>query len=517
MKDVRRAVLIHPASRRYSGYLSTHRFPGLVTSHAGLGILAEVLERIGVRARVYDEKITPYDDSLVDGADLVGISVQTSWAPQAYRIASQVKKLGIPVVLGGVHATLNPTEAIQHADWVVRGEGEPTLRELVEKLRAGASLGGVAGLSHWVDGKAVHNVNRAPLGTAELDALPWPTLDRIEGITDERRYPVNRRIYFTMATRGCDQICNFCSIIKVFGGALRHRSVGSVIDELSARWDPERQFLFFMDDSLAVDTVYLKSLLQALIDHKLVPKLGWHSQMRAEVARDAELLDLMQRTNCTFVTCGFESIQPASLKALQKGQGPKDIRRAIERLRARDILVNGFFMFGTDHDDEQVFDDTVRFALESGCVIAGFMPLTPFPGTPTFESLDAEGRIFTKDWELYDVQHVVYRPRKLTPWQLYWRTMACYPRFYAGAPSARNLGVLRRRSIDPGMLVVGALWPFLKQMSWAHEVVANLDYLRELRRHSRYGTPFPDLGDRHLWAKDLISGRNTPRLRSLVP
>ena len=99
----------------------------------------------------------------------------------------------------------------------------------------------------------------------------------------------------------------------------------------------------------------------------------------------------------------------------------------------------------------------------------------------------------------------------------YWRTMACYPRFYAGAPSARNLGVLRRRSIDPGMLMVGALWPFLKQMSWAHEVVANLDYLRELRRHSRHGTPFPDLGDRHLWAKDLISGRNTPRLRSLVP
>ncbi|MCC6669100.1 MAG: B12-binding domain-containing radical SAM protein [Polyangiaceae bacterium] len=514
---VKRVVLIHPSARRYSGYLSTHRFPGLVTSHAGLSILAGVLDQIGVCSKIYDEKITPFRDELVDGADLVGISVQTSWAPQAYRIADRVRRLGTPVVLGGVHATLNPDEAISHADYVVRGEGEHTLRELVQKLSAGLPPDDVAGLSHWRHGRPVHNRPRAALTTPELDALPWPTLDRIEGITDTRRFPVNRMIYFTMATRGCDQVCNFCSIIQVFGGALRSRTVQSVIEELGSRWDPRRQFLFFMDDSLAVDLDYMKALLEALIDNDMVPRLGWHSQMRAEVARDPEALRLMQRTNCAFVTCGFESISAASLKALQKGQGPKDVKRAVARLRAHDVMVNGFFMFGTDFDDESVFDETVRFALDSGCLLAGFMPLTPFPGTPTFDTLDREGRIFTRDWELYDVQHVVFRPRKMTPWQLYWRTMACYPKFYGGIPSARHLGLLLKKRIPAGMLAIGGLWPILKQMSWAHEVVANLDYLRELRAYSKSGGRFPDLSDQHLWAKDILTGRRTPTLRAFVP
>ncbi len=348
---IRDVVLVYPAARRYSGFLSTHRMPGLVTSHAGLTILKQVLEREGVRARVYDEQITPFHEGLVEGADLVGISIQTAWAPQGYRIARAVRRAGLPVVLGGVHATLVPDEAIEHADYVVRGEGEETLPELVRALYRGDPLDGILGLSFHRDGRPVHNPPRPSMSTEELDRVPFPRIDLIEGFDDPVRYPLNRTLYPTMLTRGCDQACTYCSITRVFGRALRHRSVGNVSEELGSLFDPKRQFLFLMDDSLAVDTDFLEELLEAIIREDLVPKLGWHSQLRADVARNARLVDLMRRTNCTFVTCGFESVDERSLKALGKGQSPRDVERAIATLRENNIIapdLNGRRLWAKD-------------------------------------------------------------------------------------------------------------------------------------------------------------------------
>lgn len=512
---IRNVVLVYPESRRYSGFLSTHRVPGLVTSHAGLTILKQVLAQSGVHARVIDEQITPFTAELVDGADLVGVSVQTSWAPQAYRIARAARRLGKRVVLGGVHATLNADEAIQHADWVVRGEGERTLPELVSALDAGGDLSAIPGLSFWRDGEVVHNPDRPTLTNEELDSVPFPRLDLIEGWTDYRRFPTNRVVYMTMLTRGCDQSCTYCSVIRVFGRQLRHRSVGNVIEELGARFDPRRQFLFLMDDSLAVDKDFLKEFLAALIREKLVPRLGWHSQLRVEVADDPELLRLMQLTNCAFVTTGFESINPKSLKALAKGQSPDDIRRAIARLRDHDIVVNGFFMFGTDHDGPEAMMETTRFAKESGCLVAGFMPLTPFPGTPTFKELDRQGRIFSKDWELYDVQHVVFHPERMSAWELYWRTLSCYPRFYARPNVRESLRLLLKKRPPLAVMLIGASWPLVKQLCWAREVAANVDYVRELRRVSARHDEFRPLNRSSLWLKDLVSGRALRRARAL--
>lgn len=505
---IRDVVLIYPQSRRYSGFLSTHRLPGLVTSHAGLTILAQILRRQAISVRVYDEQITPVTESMLDGVDLLGISVQTSWAPQAYRIAGAARRAGLPVVLGGVHATLNPSEAIEHADWVVRGEGEHTLPELVRAIDAGGPFDGIDGLT-WKDGGVVrNNRDRRLLSTEQLDRVPFPHLELIEGYDDYARFPLNKLIYSTMLTRGCDQACTYCSITRVFGRALRHRSVGNIVEELGSCFDPTRQFLFLMDDSLAVSSEFLKEVLEALLRERLVPRLGWHSQLRADVANDAELLRLMKETNCTFVTCGFESVNERSLKSLAKNQSPRDIERAIARLRAHDIVVNGFFMFGTDHDDRSAFGETVRFARRSGCTLAAFMPLTPFPGTPTFDLLERQGRIFTKDWELYDVQHVVFRPEHTSPWELYWRSLACYPAFYATAGIRAQLELIRAKRPTLGMVAIAASWPFVKQAAWSREVAANLDYARALWRISRDpAAGFPRLSDEHLWAKDLLSGR----------
>jgi len=514
---VEKVTLIYPESRRYTGFLSTHRFPGFVTSHAGLTMLAQILDRRGIATRVYDEAITPFHPRMIDGADLVGVSIQTSWAPQGYRIARAAKRLGKPVVIGGVHATLNPEEAILHADYVVRGEGEHTLPELVDALEGRRALSTIAGLSYWDHGEAKHNDARAPMTTEELDALPWPRFELIHGFYG-RAHPVNPLVYFTMLTRGCDQACRYCSITRVFGRALRHRSVGNVIEELGARFDPKRQFLFFMDDSLAVDTDYLKEVLAAMVSNKLVPVHGWHSQLRADVARDPELLRLMRATNCMFVTCGFESLDPRNLRSLGKGQSPDDVKRAIAKLREQDIVVNGFFMFGMDEDEPAAMVETAKFARESGCTLAGFMPLTPFPDTPTYEALDRDGRIFTRDWELYDVQHVVFHPKRMSALELYWGTLRCYPAFYRARDLMRMVPTAIARNPPLAVLLIGATWPFVKNASWAREVAANLDYLRALRRmdggRRGAGTEFPHLEPRRLWAKDLVSGRAVRRWSS---
>ncbi len=220
---MRKVILIYPAMRRYSGYLSAQKVPGLVNTHAGLSILKQVLEREGISAPAYDEQISPYHDAMVEGADLVGISIQTCNAPQGYRIADAVRALGIPVVLGGAHATLNSAEAIEHADFVVRGEGEHTLRELVLARRHGSALDGIRGLTYRQADKVIENPTRAPLTTEQLDRLPWPRVDLIQGAASKLRYPLNRTMYSTMLTRGCDQACTYCSITRVFGSSLRHR------------------------------------------------------------------------------------------------------------------------------------------------------------------------------------------------------------------------------------------------------------------------------------------------------
>jgi radical SAM superfamily enzyme YgiQ (UPF0313 family) len=482
---IRKVVLIYPMMRRYSGYLSAQRVPGLVTTHVGLSILVRVLERNGIEARAYDEQITPFRDALVDGADLVGISIQTCNAPAGYQIADRVRRLGIPVVLGGAHATLSPEEAIEHADHVVRGEGEHALVELVRALGGQGSLRDVRGLTYRDGDRVVKNPDRAPLTGEELDRVPWPRVERIEGFGNPLRFPLNRTIHFTQVTRGCDQACNYCSITRVFGRALRHRSAAAVIEELGCRWDPERQFLFFMDDSLAVNRDYLKELLAALIRERMVPKLGWHSQMRVDVADDPELLRLMRATNCTFVSAGFESVSDRSLRALGKGQSVGDVERGVRRLREHGILINGFFVLGTDHDGPEACDDTVRFARRIGCTLAGFMPLTPYPGTPLWKKLEREERILTRDWELYDMQHVVIRPARMSPWELYWRSLACYAAFYGGQNPWRQARRLAPHWPAPALAALALCWPIARHWCWLREVVANRDYALALRRSSR--------------------------------
>lgn len=503
---VRKIHLIYPDTRRFTSNLSTHRFPGLATAHAGLPLLAEILWRKGYEVRVFDEKICPPRPDLLYDCDLLGISIQTITAFQGQRIAGEAKRRRVPVVFGGVHATLNPDEALEHGDFVVRNEGEETLPELIEALEQGTELAAIQGLSFRLGGQKIHNPPRPLL--RNLNGLPWVNMRWIEGFQQPFLTPVNFLMYFTQATRGCPFDCNFCSIVRTFGQGMRMRSPDDVAEEIKAQMLPSQQILFFHDDSLAGDKAYLKELLSTMIRKKAVPPAGWHSQMRADVVRDKELVRLMRDSKCLAATFGFESINPETLKYMRKGQTPDLIRRCIKTMHENDIFVIGFFVFGSDHDRVQTIRQTLRFAVEEGVDFAGFMPLTPFPGTPFHLQMAREGRIFSDDWELYDVEHVVYWPKQMTPLQLYLETLRCYREFYTPIlRRQRTLKIARRVPILFGALM-NLLWPMLKRINYQRELLANRDYIRALQRlQAGKLKRFPRLSEQNLPAHDLFTGR----------
>ncbi len=506
--NIQRVHLIYPDSRRFTSNFSTNKFPSLAIAHSGLPILGEILLRKGYDVRVFDEKISPVPSSELYDCDFLGISIQAITSVQGYRLAKGAKERGVPVCFGGVHATLNTDEALDHADFIVRNEGEETLPELLRALEKKKDLSRIKGLSYWKNGKKKHNPMR-PL-EQNLDKIPFPNWDLIEGFHNLLLNPLNNLIYFMQATRGCPFLCNFCSITQTFGLALRARSVDSVIEEIKTQKKRSQGILFFHDDSIAANKNYLKSLLEAMIRKNCVPEFGWHSQMRSDIAGDKELLDLMKRSNCAAATFGFESINPETLKYMKKGQTVETIKKCIKAMHERDIFVIGFFVMGSDEDDVQTVRDTCAFAKRESVDFAGFMPMTPFPGTPFYAEMEKQRRIFSKDWELYDVEHVVYFPKKMTPYELYTEVIKCYDKFYTPVFSARRYAKILRRGINPLSLAAGIYWPAMKRYSYRKEMLSNSDYLKALYDISYNGKKkktFPMLSSNGLWKQDIFSGR----------
>ncbi|MBI2569394.1 MAG: B12-binding domain-containing radical SAM protein [Candidatus Schekmanbacteria bacterium] len=521
---MQRFHFVVPMARRYSPNFSTNRIAGLVTAHAGPAILAEQLRRRGMAVRVFDEHVAPADLNLIAQADMVGVSVSTLEAVQGYRLARAIRDRGVPVVMGGVHASLNADECLDHADFVVRNEGEETLPELIAALETRTRpLTEIRGLRFWDGSRKVHNPARPFL--QDLDEVPLPNWRLVEGLGHPLRSPVNLLMYFTQISRGCNMACNFCSVTRAFGQSYRHRSVDHVLAELHSapRWT--HGHLFFVDDSLMCDSDFMKEVLERMVREHIHFPLGWHSQMRIDAARDRELLDLMRRTNCLAVTCGIESVNPETLKALRKGQSVRQVRDAVAAFHAHGIAVIGFFVFGSDHDDVTSIHAALEFAKEARIELAGFMPLTPFPGTPLHHELSAQGRIFTRDWELYDVEHVVFRPLRMTPYELYTQTMECYRRFYRPSEAWKKVAwILRQRGFRPWEVPVTVLatlfWPVLKRANLAKEELWGRDYRKLLwqvsegtaaERH-RAEDALGNLSSRNLWWHDLGTYRPVKRL-----
>jgi radical SAM superfamily enzyme YgiQ (UPF0313 family) len=338
--------------------------------------------------RIIHETFEDIDYS--DNYDLVGISCFTMFAPAVYQIADRFRKLGVPVILGGYHPTALPDEAINHADSVVIGEAEYNFPRLLKDFEKG-------NLQQYY--KINKPVNPEDIPSLRRDLINYPIL------SDGMRI-----------TRGCPKQCEFCSITYFFKHHYRKRPIQNIIKELKSM---PRKFMYIHDANLTADLDYSKNLFKEMIKQKVNKK--WFANGNIyKLGTDKEFLKLAKRAGCFGWTTGFESLSQQSLDSVNKKENiVEKYSDWIDIIRENGMAVNGLFMFGFDHDTPDIFDKTID-ALNSWKIDVGeFNILTPLPGTPLYTKMDKEGRIFTKDWSKYTQAQVVFKPKQMSPEELY--------------------------------------------------------------------------------------------------
>jgi radical SAM superfamily enzyme YgiQ (UPF0313 family) len=416
-----------------AGSPGLHIFSKFPIPRLGAVLLSTILRERGYEVKAFIEDVAEPDWSFIESSDLVCISTITSTAIKAYSIGERLKTLGIPVIMGGAHPTFLPDESLQYADFVIRGEGEHSLVELIEHLEKGRpALTGIKGLSYRDrDGRNIHN----PSGEfiEDLDSLPEPDFSLVHKWNPLNTYPVS-------TSRGCPFDCKFCSVIQMFGRRYRFKSVEATLKEMQYVASVSKATKFIVDDNFTADKRRTKEILRGMIAGGI--KTRWSAQVRTDVARDPELLRLMADSGCHTLYIGFESINAGTLEAYNKKQGLEDIISCIRTVKDHGIHIHGMFVMGADTDDVETIRGTADFATGHGIDTVQFLILTPLPGTPLFHDMMESRRMLHTDWSKYDVQHVVFKPRLMSPATLQIETFRAMARFYSWRYILRRLAGL---------------------------------------------------------------------------
>lgn len=415
-KPMKKIVFIEPRPPDY------HVFSKWGLPRLGCILLATILKKHGIDASVYVEAGgSEIDLNDVLSADAVGITTITPTAPRAYEIGDIIREHGIPVFMGGPHVSFLPDEALNHCDYVLRGEAENTIIPFLQALEKGGRMEGIEGISMKKNGGVYHSEKKSLCGN--LDDLPFPDFSLIRGVRKFSVTPV-------MTSRGCPFDCNFCSVTGMFGRHFRYSSPRRVVDELKHIVPPANpEWVFFYDDIFNANPKRMKELLRLMISEGVTPH--WTAQVRTEVGKDPELLELMKESNCFACYVGLESINPNTLKAYNKKQTIEDVKVCIRNLHAHKIKVHGMFVLGSDEDDIETIRQTAKFAKENRIETVQFMILTPIPGSRYYQEILSQDRLFTQDWSLYDGQHVVFEPMKMSYWELQTETIRALSKFYS--------------------------------------------------------------------------------------
>ncbi len=355
-----------------------------------------------IEVEFFDDRVEqiPYELE----TDLVGISIETFTAKRGYELAERFRAKGHTIVLGGFHVALMPEEARNYADSIVIGQAEDLWPVLIEDLKAG-------------------NLKKEYKCTKDPD-LSGIIPDR--SLFKDKPYLPISLIEFT---RGCFFDCEFCSVCQFFDHKCNTRKVDDFVKEFKKL---KSKYYFIIDDNIIADIPRSKELFRALIPLNI----KWVSQASINVASDVELLDLMRKSGCEGLLIGFESLNAENLHQMNKNINinVESHNEALSRIRSYGMTIYGTFVFGYDNDDLDSFKPAYDFAVENKFFLVAFNQVTPFPGTPLYDRLESENRLFHEKWWLGDdvnFGEVYFQPKKLTKDQLAYACFLNRKKFYS--------------------------------------------------------------------------------------
>ncbi len=437
--------------------LSTVTMPGLIrrmtVSRRGVFMPVGVAVCAAAVPREWDVEIV--DECILEqphrptaDVDIVGISAMTTQARRAYALADAYRALGVTVLMGGIHPSVMPEEALRHASAVCIGDGETGLPPMLDDWRHGR----LRRTYNWAE------FPEALIGTPRKDLLN----------------PADYLIFNPIqTTRGCPHNCSFCTTPAVFGRKFRQRAIPDIVEEMrEAKERFNTRVFIFSDDDFAGNHRWAIELCAALEPLKI----RWASQCDILISNNDKLLAAMQRSGCLGLILGLESPDRATLaEAGKRYVDPETYPWRIRKILSHNISLWGAFIFGFDTDDWRSCMRTVRFAQRSGLSMSCYPILTPYPGTAVWHKYKTQGRILSQDWDRYNGTSVVFQPERMTPLELRHAQIAAFAEFYSFRSAARRLGV----------------WPF-KKYGW----LTNLAIWRGIHYYyHRKGRQIPSFAD----------------------
>ena len=315
-------------------------------------------------------EVIPYDEP----TDLVAISIETYTAKRTYQIASEYRRRGVKVVMGGFHASLQPDEVVEYADAIVIGEAEDTFPQLIEDFRNNC-------MKRVYRSKGVGSDQYIPADRSIFEGKKYLKLGLLE------------------ASRGCKFKCDFCAITSYYKATHKSRPIDMMVKEIEEMKATKKLF-FFVDDNIVSNPEFAKELYTAIKPLKI----KWVSQASITMAYDDDLLQLMAESGCQGVLIGFESLNQANLASMNKqfNSARGGFEAALKKLNKYRLRLYATFVFGYDHDTPESFKSTVDFCVKHKIYMVAFNHLTPFPGTPLYKKLEKEGRLLYDKWWLDD-------------------------------------------------------------------------------------------------------------------
>lgn len=407
--------------KKITGIQLTGEFPDvcyrLIMPDYGMPIIGTVLEDAGYDVTIYMEHVHPVEWETIAQSDLVCMSVMSAGAAKSYKLADRIRsELGIPVIMGGTHPTFYMKTTLNHCDYVVVGEGDETILELVETLSNGGDISQVAGIIYKQNNQIIRTANRPSprqFNTIQNYKLikGYRKLSLFETLTKLRL-----NLITAQSSRGCPFDCTFCIVETMFGN-YRTREVENLIEDIRDK----RQYgneLIFVDNYFGVNVPFTTKFLNRLIEEDL--NYDILTLTRIEIAQKDELLKLMRKAGVSTLFLGIESVHPDTLITFDKKQTAEKINQAVEKFHSFGFRITGSFVFGADCDTLDTLNLTKQFVIDSKLDIAYFFPMWGhFPHKKLGgKTIIPWWRGIFRGWGYCDGNFVTHFPKQMRPSEL---------------------------------------------------------------------------------------------------